>query len=341
MRNIDIESEIRQVVQLYGKNAKGWESTICPCDHGKKGPRAAFMFTPSRITYNCFNCSKSAVLDLTQSKNLSVVFKDVLSDFGMSKKTIDEINFYLLRSNSANHGTADSKIAKPVSIIPKAITLPKDFVMLDEHKDTEVGQLALAELARRKINPDSYPFMICMEGSSKNRIAWEKRLVIPYFYNDIMVFYQAQDLTKTAMTKYLNAPDKIIDRSKIISNYDFLSEKTTAPIYIVEGFYDAFHLNGVAILGNAVKDHQQTWLNKSFREKVYIPDRSGDASKVAKWCLDNGWKVSVPYTSLESNIKDVSDIVAAYGKLYTMKLIRESTSTSHMDGMIKIAWLTK
>ena len=90
-----------------------------------------------------------------------------------------------------------------------------------------------------------------------------------------------------------------------------------------------------------MKDHQQTWLNRSYREKIYIPDRSGDASEVARWCLKNGWKMSVPYTNLQSNIKDVSDMISAYGKLYTIKAIQENTSTSDLDGEIKIGWLTK
>ena len=342
MNHIDIEMEIRQTVQLFGKSAKGWERCIhSTCDHGKKGPRAAFMFTHDKITFNCFNCGTSAVLNMTEAKTIPSKFKEVLNDFGMSKKKIDEINFQLLQANGNTAIKKNGKIVKPVSIVPKPIALPSDFVMLEDNIDTEVGQLAIAELARRKIKHTDYPFMLCIKGSSIRRCAWEKRLVIPYFKGDDLIFYQAQDLTKKADSKYLNAPDKVIDRSKILSNYDVIAEKSTAPIYVVEGFYDAYHLNGVAIFGNRVKDHQQSWLNRSYRDKVYVPDRSGDAAIAANWCLDNGWKVSVPYGNLESNIKDVSDMIAAYGRLYTLKLIKEHTSTSHTDGMVKIGILTK
>lgn len=342
MKQIDIEMEIRQTVQLFGKTAKGWESCIhSTCDHGKKGPRAAFLFDNDKITFNCFNCGTSAVLDLHESQKLSSKFREVLDDFGMSKHTIDAINFQLLANNSRTTVKKNGKIVKPESINPKAITLPSDFVMLEGNEHTEVGKLALAELERRKINYEDYPFMLCINGKGKARAKWEKRLVIPYFRNDDLIFYQAQDLTKEADAKYLNAPDKVIDRSKILSNYDIIAEKSTAPIYVVEGFYDAYHINGVAIFGNQVKDHQLTWLNRSYREKIYIPDRSGDASDVAEWCLKNGWKISVPYGNLQSNIKDVSDMIVAYGKLYTMKVIRQHTSTSEIDGLTKLAWLTR
>ena len=342
MKHIDIEMEIRQTVQLFGKTAKGWESCIhATCDHGKKGPRAAFLFTSDKITFNCFNCGISAVLDMEQAQKIPAKFREVLDDFGMSKHTIDLINFQLLENNNKTVVRKNGKVVKPESINPKPITLPRDFVMLEGNENTAVGKLAIAELQRRKINPDDYPFMLCIKGSTKNRAKWEKRLVIPYFRNDDLIFYQAQDLTKEADTKYLNAPDKVIDRSKVLSNYDVIAEKSTSPIYVVEGFYDAYHVDGVAIFGNKVKDHQQSWLNRSYRDKIYIPDRSGDAAEVAEWCLDNGWKVSVPYVNLQSNIKDVSDMISAYGKLYTLKTIVKHTSTSHTDGMIKIGILTQ
>ena len=144
----------------------------------------------------------------------------------------------------------------------------------------------------------------------------------------IVIFYQAQDLTGKADAKYLNAPGKNVDRSKIISNYDVIFQKSDEPIYVVEGWYDAFHIDGVAIFGNQVKDNQLAWLNKSYREKVYIPDRSGDGADVARECIELGWKVSVPYKNLHSGIKDVSDMVSTYGLLFTLKRLKESTSTS-------------
>jgi len=342
MKQIDIEMEIRQTVQLFGKTSKGWESCVhTTCDHGKKGPRAAFLFSHDKITFNCFNCGTSAVLDLEQAQSLPAKFREILTDFGMSKHTLDMINFQLLQKNSKAVVKKNGKVVKPVSINPKPITLPRDFVMLEGNENTSVGKMALAELERRKINYQDYPFMLCIKGSTKQREKWSNRLVIPFFKGDDLIFYQAQDLTKESETKYLNAPDKCIDRTKILSNYDEIKKKSNLPIYVVEGFYDSYHLNGVAIFGNRVKDHQQTWLNRSYREKIYIPDRSGDASEVARWCLKNGWKISVPYTNLQSNIKDVSDMISAYGKLYTIKAIQENTSTSDLDGEIKIGWLTK
>ena len=337
----DIEMKIRESVYLFPANAKGWESCVHnTCDHGKKGPRAAFKFGTHKITFNCFNCSVAAVLDLND-KYLPAKFRTVLEDFGVSKKTIDEISFQLLNENGRiGNGSTAKKVRKPQQIEPKPVELPNDFVMLEGNEDTDVGKLALKELERRKIDPSSYPFMLCIKSPTKSREKWNNRLVIPTFKGDDLIFYQAQDLTGKAEAKYLNAFGKDVDRSKIISNYDVIFKKTDDPIYVVEGWYDAFHINGVAIFGNQIKDNQLAWLNKTYREKVYIPDRSGDGADVAKECIKMGWKVSVPYKNLQDGVKDVSDMVSTYGLLFTLKRLKESTSTSDFDGENRINQLT-
>jgi len=341
MNTIDIEMKIREYVQLYGQNAKGWESCVHnTCDHGKKGPRAAFKFNTHKILFNCFNCGNSAVLDL-DGKYIPTKFRAVLEDFGMPKRTLDTINFQLLNENGKiGNGTTKRAALKSLKINPKPITLPRDFVMLEGNEDTDVGKLALNELERRKIAPDSYPFMLCIKSPTKSREKWNRRLVIPTFKDNDVIFYQAQDLTGNAEAKYLNASGKDVDRSRIISNYDVIFEKSDDPIYIVEGWYDAFHINGVAIFGNQLKDEQLAWLNKSYREKVFIPDRSGDGADVAMRCIELGWKVSVPYKNLQDGVKDVSDMVSTYGLLFTLKRLKESTSTSEFDGENRIAQLT-
>jgi len=340
MDDIDIELKIRDHVQLYGKTANGWENCIhSTCDHGKKGPRAAFLFNPSSISFNCFNCGAKAVLSTDDATSIPKKFQTIMEDFGIGKKDIDQINFNLLTKNGKK-GKIDSsgKKIKEVSILPISLSLPSDFVMLEGNEETKAGKLAIAELSRRKIKASDYPFMLCIKASSVGRKKWEERLIIPSFRGNDLIFYQGQSLTG-ASPKYLNASAEKMQRSKIISNYDVLYEKSDEPIYVVEGWYDAYHLNGVAVFGNQIKRHQISWLNKSYRDKVYIPDRYGDGKEIALECLERGWNVSVPYMNLDTNIKDVSDMVSAYGALYTKKLIKQNTSTSKIDGQIKLSTL--
>lgn len=340
---MDIELELRQRLDIIGTaSASDWESVLCPCDHGKKGPRAAFLFKNNLISYNCFNCGQTAVLDIDQAHSIPHKFRKILEEFGIDKRTLDAIGFHLFTKNTKkNTGTYSKKPIKQVNIIPKAIDLPKDFVMLDDHLDTTQGKLALAELKHRKISASSYPFMLCIEPSSRTRMQWANRLIIPTFYKDDLVFYQGQDLTKRSITKYLNASSKDLKRANIISNYDIINIRTDKPIYVVEGWYDAFNIGAVALYGNRIHDNQQIWLNKSRRPKVYIPDRSGDGAEIALECLSMGWQVSVPYKGLDDHVKDISDMVTTYGKLFTLKRIIESTSTSEFDGKVKVGLLTK
>ena len=197
--SIDIEMKIRESVQFFNKNAKGWESCVHnTCDHGKKGPRAAFNFGPNTIAFHCFNCAGAAVLDLND-KYIPAKFRTVLEDFGISKKVIDEISFQLLNENGRiGNGSTGKKPPKPQQINPKPVDLPRDFVMLEGNEGTDVGKLALKELERRKIDPSSWPFMLCIKSPTKSRKQWENRLVIPTFQgNDRYLLSSARPYWKS------------------------------------------------------------------------------------------------------------------------------------------------
>ena len=191
----------------------------------------------------------------------------------------------------------------------------------------------------RGISPDEYPFMVCDRVNNLGMKSWEQRLIIPIINNDNIVFYQGRDMTGYAPSKYLNASGSNIDREKLLSNYDVLFEKLEKPLYIVEGWFDAHLLDGIALFGNRIMDGQRAWIGKSHRDKIFIPDRYGDGVDIAKSALELGWKISVPYAKLDENIKDVTDMVVRYGKLFTLKQIKKHTSTSITEGNIMLSLL--
>ena len=234
MAEIDIESKIREHIPLFEKNNNGWHPVVCHCDHGNKGPRGAFLFTSDSISFNCFNCGISAGVNLTNSRSLPKKFRKLLEDFGMHKKTLDEINFFLFSVNSNTSEAIKKKKEKTVSLEPKPITLPKDFCLLEGNEDTPFGKLAIEELNRRRIDHRKYPFMLCLNTKDISRAKWHGRLIIPFFRNDDLIFYQGQSLVN-ATPKYLNASHEDLKRSKILSNYDVIFEKSDDPIYVVEG----------------------------------------------------------------------------------------------------------
>ena len=349
---MEVEQLIRENVQLIGKTSKGWESCVhTGCDHGKKGPRAGFNFSGQTIGFQCFNCSAKAVLNCDENRRIPKKFRSILEDFGIDKSTLDKLDFYLFQKNSRNFSTDSEKERQVISIIPKSIPLPSDFILLEDCKDTKFREICEAYLKdQRKLDPNDYPYMVCNHSKNLAMKKWKDRLIIPILHDDKLVFYQGRDMTGKSDTKYLNASNSELDRGRIISDYDILFEDHDDPLYVVEGWFDAQLLGGIALFGNNIEPAQRSWLAKSYRRKVFIPDRYGEGSidslaqnerrTAALQALDAGWSISVPYAKLDSRIKDVTDIVNTYGKLFAIKQIKKYTTNSKMEGEIMLGMLT-
>lgn len=117
-------------------------------------------------------------------------------------------------------------------------------------------------------------------------------------------------------------------KDKVLYGFEKIFEHVDTPIYVIEGFFDAVAVDGVAIIGNELSDAQIQWLNRSQRKKVYIPDRTGDGQRSAKKALELGWSISTP--DIGQSCKDMSDAVHKYGKMYVMKSLADNTA----DGFI-------
>ena len=199
-----------------------------------------------------------------------------------------------------------------VSIEPTAIELPSHFIPISEDT-SEVADYAKEYLAGRGIDWQSYKFYL--SGQRK----WFGRLIIPVFKDNKVIYYQGRDLSGIARQKYLSPS---IDREKVIYGYENLHVNVDEPLYVMEGFFDAFLLGGVALFGNKIYDAQIKWLNQSRRQKVIIPDKFGDGHLLAKQAIDLGWAVATPDAA---DCKDVSDIIKKYGLLYALRSIHINT----------------
>jgi DNA primase len=139
------------------------------------------------------------------------------------------------------------------------------------------------------------------------------------YKNNKLIFWQGRDLVGTRVKKYIS-PD--VARDNIMYGYDRLMDHSPDPLYVVEGWFDAVHVDGIAVFGNQLTPAQVYWLSKSPRAKVVIPDKYGDGHLLAKQALKLGWSLSLPDCG---SCKDVSDMVSKYGSIYTYKTIRENT----------------
>ncbi len=335
MSNVSLEEIIRRYVPLpLHANNKGWFSVLCKVcnDHGRKGPRAAFKFENETVGYNCFNCGHTAIYDPNNSitpkattqeeKAISDDMVKVLYSFGIPENEWQQLILNNLRDVHTNGKKKKRENPVSSSIEPKEIPLPSHFYKLgssdSEDKWTVIARDYLEY--QRGIDADSYPFYLSTGGSTKYEKKWLGRLMIPIYKDGKLIFYLGRALTgKVAGAKYLNAP---VDRENTLYGYDHIQDNTELPLYVVEGWFDAQAVDGVAVFGNRLSSGQISWLNRTRRPKVIIPDRLGDGHLLAEHALDLGWQVSFPEIG---NCKDVSESVQRFGKLYVMKSIVDNT----------------
>jgi len=325
---LTLEQIITQYIQLDPKTGTGWYPVLCKVcnDRGHKGKRAAFKFDDQKVAYHCFNCGHATVYDPSAMKEIPEKMRLVLNEFGVPEDQWKQVQLGQLVNRDSGIKTTP-EFLQAISVEPAVIPLPTHFYLLAEagpnDKWADIAKYYLED--DRGIDPNSYPFMLSHKTGDPLLDRWFGRIIIPVYKNSALIFYTARDLTGKKQKKYLSPS---YTREKVLYGFDELFRQTEEPLYIVEGWFDAFVVNGVAILGNEISDPQKIWLNKSHREKIYIPDRLGNGWFGAEEALKSGWSVSTPDIG---NCKDINEAVLKYGKLYVMKSIVEKKISGFDD----------
>jgi hypothetical protein len=322
MNLITLQEVIQQHVHLDRPNALGWRPVLCKVcgDKGRKGKRAGFKFDGEVCAYNCFNCATAAVFNPVEHRTMPPNMLAVLRAFDIPDSDWQPVLYTALVNADGRTGTAEAVSA--VSIEPEEIHALPFFIPLTDDKNNEWCQYAIEYLRdERGIDWKTYPFMVAKKVNHPDNERWYGRLIIPFYKDKKLIFYQGRDLTDLHVKKYLNPS---VPRDNILSGYEKLFAKTSDPLYVTEGWFDAYHVQGVAVFGNKMTANQIKWLNQSHRPKVVIPDRFGDGYLLAEQALELGWSISTPDIG---SMKDVNAAVMKYGQLYTRKTIREQTCT--------------
>lgn len=325
MKTPTLEEVIRQHIRLNPRpNSRGFFSVLCKVcnDHGKKGDRAGFKFEDKSVGYNCFNCGHHAGFDPFKHETMPVEMVKVLDAFGIASVDWEPVLYTALVEGRDQERKTRAEEFK--SIEPGELALSPDFYRLTDDPKDEWAQYSIEYLSGRGIEWDSYPFYCVRKSNHPDNKKWYGRLIIPVFKGDKVVFWQGRDLTDTMVKKYLS-PN--VPKESVLSGYDQIAKYSDEPLYITEGWFDSYHLQGVAVFGNKLTPEQIKWINQSSRRKVVIPDRFGDGQLLANQAIDLGWSVSLPDIGA---CKDVNDAVLKYGQLYTMMTIKENTC----DGFI-------
>lgn len=318
----NIEDVIRSNVPLvHGSSAKGWHSVYCEvCGDGSrtKGPRGGWLFTDDACFYNCFNCGIEGNFDPNREIPLSKDMWKIFTSFGIEPKEFMAIA-------ESKKSDDKKKVKRRRAKIPHIEEIPDYFKKLTEFSDTNER----AEAARSflwdsyRMKDTDYPFYLST-GKTLSNDKYERylartmksRIIIPAFHREKMIYWQARIFMGESNKKYISA--SVEHSNNVLFGMDNLYSNIEYPLFVTEGFFDSWHLNGVAVMTNKIKNGRLEILERSPRKKIVVPDLNKDGMNLAEQAIEMGWGLSLPKILPEI---DVCNAILRYGKLYTLKTI--------------------
>ena len=327
MSELSLEPIIRQYVNINPvPSTKGWHSCKCGVCNDYK-PRGGFKFDGDTTVYQCFNCGHIAKHNPNEYISISDNMTAVLNSFNIGEEEYRHIYLAALKQR----GSSVTKVepVDPDTALVK-IEMPDEFIHLDQANDlwSEVAREYLD--IDRSIDPASHPFFILDPSKQEDRIEkkWRGRLIIPYYRNNQLIWYQGRDLRPKSKNRWLNATTT---SECILSNFDILNRNPDQPLIVAEGFFDSHVVNGVAVFRNKMTAGQIKMLNKSPRRKIYVPDKRGQGYIGAEQALQQGWDVSIPDIG---SAKDINEAVNRMGSFFVIKSILDNAKSGAVAKML-------
>lgn len=323
-----IEDIVRGYVPLlYGESAKGWHAVYCEvCGDGthSKGPRGGWLFTEESCFYNCFNCAIDGNFDPNREIPHSKEMWNILRAFGIPKNDISALLTTKLK---------DTKLGikrRPKIHLP-IIDIPDYFKLLTEFDDDNPLAAEARDVLwdRYNMTQDDFPFFLST-GETKSKDTEDiflarnllPRIIIPAYNGKNLMYWQARLFFGENNKKYISA--SVEDSNSVMYglNHLHIENPEDNPLYITEGFFDSWHVNGIAVIANNLKSGKIELLSRSKRPKIVIPDYNKDGMHLADNAIAEGWGVALPETL---PCVDLCKAIKTFGKLYVLKSVADNS----------------
>ena len=256
----------------------------------------------------CFNCNYSCGFAL--GKSLTSRTRQLLIWCGVDPEQVQRWSLESMQHRDILDFAA-KKATHAISFVETL--LPEGSEPLD--LDNPDHGVYIEYLERRKIQYDSYPFMVTPYGEGRHA----HRIIIPYTHQNKIVGHTSRYLDDRK-PKYIND-----QQPGYVFGYDFQKPNWEALI-LVEGIFDALSIDGCALTHNTINDDQAMVIAQLNRQVIMVPDRDKAGLDVCDRALELGYSVSLP--DWLPGIKDTADACCHYGKLPTLLSILQSATKS-------------
>jgi hypothetical protein len=311
---------VEQLIQRhvhFKLGSTGWLTGKCPLCNDYKD-RAGFKFSSDGGAYNCFNCSTTA--RFVDGQPLSKKMREILLAFGATKDELSEVsNAGFFRPVEKNISLAS---VTQINTDTPTVNLPKGSMRLGHSEFIDYQVKLVQYLISRRIPIDSYPFYFSLEEKMLNRI------IIPYYRNGNIIYWQARSIDPLAKRRYENCP---ASKEAAIFNMDRLNHHSDGPLFVCEGVFDAFICKGVAILGSKLTAAKKQLLAASRRRLVFVIDKDQNGAKLGMDALSNGWEI----VFVPNGAADINKSAERFGSIWTINELMKNI-TSGDDAYLQI-----
>ena len=301
----------------------GWISFDAPCcihngeSQDKRGRGGVITQGDGTVSYHCFNCNYKT--GWKPGGHLGYKMRKLLGWLGANDGEIQRLVIEAVR------------IRDEVGVAEEYV--PEEEIDFDAHALPE-GSLELQHWQDRLAQEDIEPFTECCKYLLdrdpdydwptfwSNSKPMRHRVIVPFFWRGEVVGYAARAVVDNIKPKYM---------SHRPAGYVFNSDRQTIDrecIIVVEGVFDAVAIDGVGTLGNNINETQADIIDRIGKEVICVPDRDQAGEQMIDSALEYGWSVSFP--DWHDEIKDVSDAVLRYGKLFTIKSTIEAKQSNKL-----------
>ena len=306
------------------KASKGWISgnAVCCIHNGEtpdyRGRGGILESADGGFSYSCFNCGFKT--GWRPGWHIGFKLRKFMGWIGIDESAIKLLVFEAFRIRDEVGYVEPDK--EEISIEFEAKELPEGakrikalltWYGMSDFENTPDDLMAVIDYATdRGLTDTQIANMYWTEKPINRLVKMNRRLIIPFTWDNEIIGYTARSIDAGAQMKYQNVID-----SNFVFNVDAQKPKSKV-VLVSEGPMDALSIDGVAILGNAVSETKAEIIERLNREVIVVPDRGDSGQKLVDVALEYGWTVSFPDWA-DDDVKDINDAVCQYGKLYTFQ----------------------
>jgi hypothetical protein len=301
---------IREKVSLGPQNSRGFYDVRCAvCSDNK--PRGGFKFDEGTTGFSCYNCGSRFRYEEGSGK-ISKNARQVLDAFNITREDLYSLPSAMFVAAPKEADVTLAELQK-VKLHTPAVPLPEHCQPLGSSGHEELQAPLISYLLSRKIDP--LEARACFSLDTK----YLGRVIIPFYRDSKVIYWQARHIDGTAKPRYLNSPAA---RDAVMFGYDHLHAWSPKPLFVTEGVFDAISLGGICTLGSVLNEAKLEVLKRSRRRLIFVmdPDKTGDG--YVKQALDRDWEVSF----FDKRGMDANQTVIEHGLPYAIyTLLKNAT----------------